>query len=477
MTKLLKNIKLISVEDIIPYHNNPKEHPEEQVAKIASSIKNYGFTVPLVIDGDNEIIAGHGRYSAAKKLGLSELPCIKRDDLNDAQVRALRLADNRVAESEWNLEQLAVELENLDLENYDLEMTGFDGEEIGDILDKGKDEVKEDDFDLNKALEEAEDNIISREGDLWLLGRHRLYCGDSLKEESYHKLFNGDLADLIVTDPPYNVNYGDKAAMLDEYQKGHRNTDSIKNDNMGDKDFAAFLYKAYKLMYENIKEGGSIYVFHADTEGINFRTQFKEAGFKLAQCLIWVKNVLVLGRQDYQWKHEPILYGWKEGAAHHWNGGRKQTTVLEEAPGVVVTKRESDYRLTFDLGINTVIIDVPDYDLILAGDDVNKSTWFYDKPLKNEQHPTMKPVVMLGRALKNSSRRDEIVLDPFGGSGSTLIAAEQTARKCYMIEMDPKYTDVIIKRYQDFKNNDSDVFLLKDGEKVLYKKVIDERAV
>lgn len=470
--KLVDKIELIPTEKIIPYHNNPKEHPQKQIEKIASSIKNYGFTVPIVVDGENEIIAGHGRYEAAKKLGLDGLPCIKRDDLNDAQIKAFRLADNKLAESEWNYEQLAVEFEELEFDNFDLNLTGFDEEEIGGILDEGSDDVFEDDFDINGALEEAEQGTISTDGDIWMLGRHRVVCGDCLNEDTYKKLFNGDGADLIVTDPPYNVNYGDKASMLDKYQKGHRNTDHIANDNMDNKEFAVFLAQAYKRMYENIKSGGCIYVFHADTEGVNFRTQFKGAGFKLAQCLIWVKNALVLGRQDYQWKHEPILYGWKPGAGHYWNGGRKQTTVLQESPGVVVQEKKTGHRLTFDLGVNTVVIDVPDYDLIVSGDDVNKSTWFYNKPLSNIEHPTMKPVAMLYRAIKNSSQKDEIVLDPFGGSGSALIASEQAGRKCYMIEMAPKYVDVIIKRYIDFKNNNSDVYLLKNDEKIAYQDVV-----
>jgi DNA modification methylase len=378
------------------------------------------------------------------------------------------LADNKVTESEWNEELLALELEDLDMQDYDLNDTGFDDDEINEIINE---EVGEDDFDVEEALEDIE--VISETGDIWLLGRHRLLCGDSTKKEDYNRLLEGELIHLVVTDPPYNVNYGEKARMLDNYNKGHNNTDSIANDNMEDDNFKEFLYQSYKRMYEALKPGGGIYVFHADTEGINFRTQFKEAGFKLAQCLIWIKNQLVLGRQDYQWKHEPILYGWKPGAAHYWDGGRKQTTVIQDSPQVVVKEiKEDAIEIHFDTGFHTVVLKVPNYEVLSNGDDTDKTIWFFDKPLKNDQHPTMKPVGILARAIKNSSKTGQVVLDPFGGSGSTLIAAEQTGRISYLCELDPEYVDVIVKRYIEFKNNHSDVYLLKDNKKIPYSELV-----
>lgn len=470
--KLIKEVELVEVEEIIPYHNNPKEHPEEQVEKIASSIKNFGFTVPIVVDGDNEIISGHGRLLAAKKLGLDKIPVIKRSDLSDSQARALRLADNRVSESDWNMESLAVELEMLSDEDMDLMMTGFDNDEIGEIFDtRLDDEIHEDEYDLEEGLAEAEENPISKTGDLWLLGRHRIYCGDSLDRSAYETLLDGRQVDLVVTDPPYNVNYGDKANMLNEYTGGDRITDNIQNDNMSDSDFYKFLLDFYEVAYEKTKAGAAIYVFHADTEGINFRTAFRDAGWRLAQCIIWVKNTLVLGRQDYQWKHEPILYGWKPGAGHYWNGGRKQTTAWQDAPGVTVEKRGSTNIITLDLGLNTVQIKTDEFEIIDAGDDTDKSAWFFDKPVKNADHPTMKPVGINARAIKNSSKPDQLVLDPFGGSGSSLIACEQTGRQARLIDMMPKYVDVTVDRYISFVNSSENVFVVRDGKKIPYSEL------
>ena len=452
--ELVEVIKIVDIDSLIPYINNPKKHPEEQINKIASSIKNYGFTVPIVIDNQNEIIAGHGRYEAAKKLGLKEIPCIVRDDLNTAQIKALRIADNKVAESEWDYELLGVELEDLSLKGFELSLTGFDDEEIEAILELDEEEkLKDDDFDVDKALEE---DTISQEGDIWLLGRHRLLCGDSTSEKDMGKLMDGKVADLVFTDPPYNVNY--------ESDKGLK----IKNDNMENDDFYEFLYDFYKTALEYTKEGGAIYVCHADSEGGNFRCALKDSGWLLKQAIIWVKNQLVIGRQDYQWKHEPILYGWKPGAAHFWNGDRKQSTVIQDSPQVRVKEKGNYFELHFDTGIHTVVMRVPSYDILSNGDDTDKTIWYFDKPVKSVEHPTMKPVGIPGRAIKNSSKKDEIVLDPFGGSGSTLIAAEQTGRIAYLNELDPKYIDVIVERYIEFKNNANNVFLIRDDEKIPY---------
>ena len=453
--KLLDNVKIINIDEIYPYLNNPKKHPEEQINKIASSIKNYGFTVPIVIDDDFEIIAGHGRYKAAKKLKLDKVPCIVRNDLNEAQVKALRLADNKVAESEWDQELLAIEIEELKFADYDLELTGFDEMEIDELLEPELDQVIEDDFDIDEALEEEP---LSQPGDLWLLGRHRLLCGDSTSPEDIAVLMNGATADMVFTDPPYNVNY--------EGQNGMK----IENDNMENEQFYQFLYDFYSAAIDVTKEGGAIYVFHADSEGVNFRTALRDSGWLLKQCIIWVKNQLIIGRQDYQWKHEPILYGWKPGAAHSWNGDRKQATVIQEAPGVTITDVEGGSQITFDTGIHSIVIKVPEYEVLSSGDDADKTTWFFNKPLKNDNHPTMKPVGIPARAIKNSSKTNEIVLDPFAGSGSSLMAAEQTGRIAYLNELDPKYVDVIVKRYIEFKNNHSDVYLVRKEDEIPYKK-------
>jgi len=457
--ELVEAIQIKDIDELIPYINNPKEHPEEQINKIASSIKNYGFTVPVVIDHQNEIIAGHGRYKAARKLGLDKIPCIVREDLNQAQIKALRIADNRVAESDWNYELLGVELEDLSLQGFELTLTGFDDEEIESILELEEDELQDDDFDVDEALED--ENIISKEGDVWLLSRHRLLCGDSTSKSDIAKLMDNNIADLVFTDPPYNVNYESKRGL------------SIENDDMENDDFYNFLYDFYYTALEFTKEGGAIYVCHADTEGENFRKALTNAGWLLKQNIIWVKNQLVIGRQDYQWKHEPILYGWKPGAAHCWNGDRKQTTVIQDAPQVKVEEKGDIYELHFDTGIHTLVLRVPSYEVLSNGDDTDKTIWFFDKPLKSVEHPTMKPVGIPGRAIKNSSKKDEIVLDPFGGSGSTLIAAEQTGRIAYLNELDPKYVDVIVKRFIEYKNNDSEVFLLRAGERFTYRDLIN----
>jgi DNA modification methylase len=271
---------------------------------------------------------------------------------------------------------------------------------------------------------------------------------------------NGEIADMVFTDPPYNVNYEPKSGL------------SIENDNMESDDFYNFLYDFYIAALDHTKEGGAIYVCHADSEGENFRKALTNSGWLLKQGIIWVKNQLVFGRQDYQWKHEPILYGWKPGAAHYWNGDRKQTTVIQDSPQVKVKEKGELFELHFDTGIHTVVMRVPSYDILSSGDDTDKSIWYFDKPVKSVEHPTMKPIGIPGRAIKNSSKKDEIVLDPFGGSGSTLIAAEQTGRIAYLNELDPKYVDVIVKRYIEFKNNDSDVFLIRDEEKIPYKDLI-----
>ncbi len=388
----------IAVEKLIPYANNPRDN-DKAVDAVVESIKEFGFKNPIIIDKDYVIVAGHTRLKAALKLGLKVVPCIIADDLTEEQVNAFRLADNKTAElSDWNEEELLEELKKI--ESINMELFSFNLEDLEKELTG---EAQDDDFNED---EELPITPTSQKGDIYLLGKHRVMCGDSTKKEDVDTLCDGRLADMIFTDPPYNVNYEGTAG-------------TIQNDNMEDESFFNFLVSAFDNLYDHIKMGGSIYVCHADTEGLNFRNAFKQAGFKLAECLVWVKNALVLGRQDYHWRHEPILYGWKEGAAHYFVDDRTQDTV-----------------------------------------------WEYNKPKNNDLHPTMKPLELVGKAISNSSRMHQAVLDLFGGSGSTLIACEQLERKSLLMEIDEKYVDVIVRRYIKFKGTHEGCFLLRGGEKI-----------
>jgi DNA modification methylase len=397
-------IEYMATDRLIPYVNNPRKN-DKAVDVVAGSIQEFGFKNPIIVDKDNVIVAGHTRLLAARKLELEEVPVIRAEDLTEQQIKAFRLADNKTAEfAEWDMELLALELEGLD----DI-FTGFNEVEIADILGLDN-EAQEDDFDVDAEAEK----IIEPEtkpGDVWLLGRHRLMCGDATKIKDVERLVDGRHADLVLTDPPYNV----------DYEGGTKDKLKIQNDKMEDSRFLQFLTDAFTRMNENSKKGAAIYVFHSDSEGYNFRSAFKAAGYSLRQCLIWAKNTMVMGRQDYHWQHEPILYGWKEGAKHAWYGDRKQTTLIR-----------------------------------------------YDKPLRNAEHPTMKPVGLCGYLIGNSSKEEDIVLDLFGGSGSTLIAAEQLNRTCYMMELDPVYCEVIVQRYINLKGHDGDVYLERDGNKIAF---------
>ncbi|MBC2722022.1 DNA modification methylase [Desulfosporosinus sp.] len=369
----------LPIGELIPYENNPRKN-DSAVEVVAHSIQEFGFKIPVIIDAENVIVCGHTRVKAAKKLGLKTIPCLRADDLTEDQIKAFRLADNKTAEyAEWDFEKLEVELKGID---FDMTLFDFEPPET---------EVADDDFDLEEALDEIDDPV-TQNGDVWLLGHHRLACGDSTKPSDMDKLMDNQQADLVLTDPPYNV----------DYEGGTKDKLKIQNDKMNDDKFLQFLTDAFTRMHEHSKKGAAIYVFHADSEGYNFRNAFKLAGYSLRQCLVWAKNSLVLGRQDYQWQHEPILYGWKDGASHVWYGDRKQTTLIK-----------------------------------------------YDKPQRNADHPTMKPVGLCGYFIANSSKEGDIVLDPFGGSGSTLMACEQNGRSCYTMEMDPKYCDVIVHRYEE----------------------------
>jgi DNA modification methylase len=411
-------ITMVKTSDLIPYEKNPRKN-DKGVDAVANSIKAYGFKVPIVISSDNVVVTGHTRLKAAKKLGLEEVPCIIADDLSEEQIRQFRIVDNKTAElSDWDFDLLREEL--LALDEVDMVQFGFD--DLDAILQT---ETKDDGFDFDEELPE---NPYSKRGDVYVLGEHRVMCGDSTLKEDVDILMNGRVADLIETDPPYNVAIGTKGKQYKE--RGGYNTGmtdrTILNDDMDDTSFREFLKKVMVNFYNNIKPGGSIYVFHADTEGLNFRSAFKEAGFKLSECLVWKKNNFVLGRLPYHYIHEPILFGWREGAAHYFVNDRTQTTVLE-----------------------------------------------YDRPQVSDLHPTMKPIPLVTKLIQNSSRRGELVLDLFGGSGTTLIACEQIKRTAYLMELDEKYVDVIVKRYLKQKDSTENSYLLRDGKQIPLSEIVE----
>ena len=408
------------VQDLIPYVNNSRTHSEEQVNQICASINEFGFTNPLLIDEKDNIIAGHGRLLASKKLGMEEVPCIVLKGLTEAQKKAYIIADNKMAlNAGWDEELLKIELENLKELDFDLELTGFNVDELDDIFQvQEEQEVIEDDFDIEPPEEPK-----AKLGDIYQLGSHRLMCGDSTKEEDVAKLMNGEIADLVVTDPPYNVAIENSQGM------------TIKNDNMEKSQFLEFLTKAFNCLNISLKKGGAFYVWFASREHINFETALNKNGLEVRQELIWNKNSLILGRQDYQWKHEPCLYGWKDGDSHYFIDDRKQTTVIEDKkPDIKKMKKEEMQKLLEEI----------------YSDKTSTTIINEDKPSVNDLHPTMKPIKLIARQVKNSSKVGEKVLDLFGGSGSTIITCEQLNRKCYTMEYDPKYVDVIIKRWEEF---------------------------
>jgi site-specific DNA-methyltransferase (adenine-specific) len=378
------------IEKLVPYAKNSRTHSEDQIAQLAASIKEWGFTSAILVDEDGGIIAGHGRVMAARKLGLASLPVMVAKGWREAQKRAYVIADNKLAlNAGWDNELLALELAELDGLGFDVELTGFSDEEIKALMPV---EVTEGLTDPDDAPA-VQENPVTVPGDVWMMGKHRLLCGDSTSVDDLAKLTQGSLVDMWLTDPPYNV----------AYEGGTKEKLTIKNDSMGDDQFRQFLRDAYTAADTVMKPGAVFYIWHADSEGYNFRGAAKDAGWTVRQCLIWKKSSMVLGRQDYQWKHEPCLYGWKDGAGHLWAADRKQTTILE-----------------------------------------------FDKPARNGEHPTMKPVALFEYQLLNNTKGGDIVLDSFGGSGTTLIAAEKNGRTAMIMELDPRYCDVIVKRWQEF---------------------------
>ncbi|MEI6131986.1 MAG: site-specific DNA-methyltransferase [Bacillota bacterium] len=407
-------IQKLKLEQLNPAKYNPRKKlkpGDAEFEKLKKSIETFGFVELIVANRKTgfTVISGHQRLSVLKFLNWVEVECVIVD-LDEEAEKALNVAMNKVG-GDWDIPLLTDLLKGLDESGFDVSLTGFEASEISALF--GEPNAKEDDFDEAAALNEIE-TPITKSGDIWILGKHRLLCGDSTSSDDISSLMDNKLADLVLTDPPYNV----------DYEGGTKEKLKIQNDKMKDEQFLQFLTDAFTRMYESSKTGAAIYVFHADSEGYNFRAAFKLAGYQLRQCLIWVKNSLVMGRQDYQWKHEPVLYGWKDGASHAWYADRKQTTLIN-----------------------------------------------FDKPLRNAEHPTMKPVGLCGYFIGNSSKEGDIVLDPFGGSGSTMIACEQTNRSCYTAELDPKYCDVIVKRYILQVGSSAQVFLQRNGIQTKYDEV------
>ncbi len=410
---------------------------DAEYQKIRRSIEEFGYVDPIIINDDGTIIGGHQRTTVLMDLGYEEVDVVVVA-LDKQKEKALNIALNKIT-GEWDELKLKDLLLDLDLGDYDISLTGFEQNDLTELVDKlaVEPEAVDDDFNEDEALEQIAEPV-TKLGDIWILGRHRLMCGDSTSLEDMATLMNGEMADLVVTDPPYNVNYGDKADMLDAYlpSKGHRNNSHIKNDNMDNQSFYSFLLATCQSAYEFMRAGAAIYVFHAESTGHIFRQAFLDAGLKLAQCLIWEKNAFVLGRQDYQWRHEPCLYGWKEGAGHYFINDRTQDTVILED----------------DIDFNAM----KKNELVAYLEELrkkyqNQTTVIYEnKPTRNDIHPTMKPVALVGKFVTNSSKSGWNVLDLFGGSGSTLMAAEQLGRTAFIMELDERFCDVIVKRWEEY---------------------------
>lgn len=403
--------RTIPIGELCPAAYNPRKKlkaGDKEYEKIKKSIQEFGYVEPIIVNYDMTVIGGHQRLTVLKDLGYTEVQCVVVYIEDEAKVKALNIALNKITGA-WNEQLLADLIVDLQSQDFNTDLTGFEPAEIDQLFSKVHNkEIKEDDFDVEEELKKP---TLSKNGDLWLLGRHRLVCGDAILPETYTVLMDGQKANLVVTDPPYNVNVEETAG-------------KIKNDNMPDEDFYKFLFAAFTNMEQNMESDASIYVFHADSKGLIFRQAFHDAGFYLSGCCIWKKNALVLGRSPYQWQHEPCLFGWKVGGKHQWYSDRKQTTI-----------------------------------------------WEYDRPKSSKEHPTMKPVALMAYPMQNSSMSNCIVLEPFCGSGSTLIACEQTHRICYAIELDEKFVDVIVKRYIETVGSNDQVFLIRDGVRYPYQKV------
>ena len=409
-----QKLEQVPIDKLVPYARNARTHSKEQIAQLRASLREFGFVSPAVIDADYNILVGHGRITAAREEGYETVPCVFAENLTEAQKRAYILADNQLAlNAGWDEEMLSVELSDLQDQSFDLSLLGFDAGELDKLLGTGNEkDIADDDFDFTAALEKAS---FVEPGDIWTVGRHRVMCGDATSPEDVEKLMDGKKANLVLTDPPYGVSFKASDGL------------TIQNDSLKGEEFYKFLLAAFKNMADHLEKGGAAYCFHADTEGLTFRKAFIDAGFHLAGVCIWVKNSLVLGRSDYQWQHEPVLYGFLQNGKHPWYSDRKQTTI-----------------------------------------------WNYDKPKRNKDHPTSKPLDLLGYPIQNSSQENSVVIDTFGGSGSTLMACEQLNRICYMMELDPKYASVILRRYVEDTDDEENVYVIRNDEKLLYSALAKE---
>lgn len=441
------------LSDLRPAEYNPRvplQPEDKEYQDIKRSIEQNGYLDPIVVNYDGTIIKGHQRRTVMMDLGMEEAEVVVVRIEDKGKEKQANIALNKIT-GRWDELKLRDLLLDLEINEYDLSATGFTTSELEDLcINLEKDtEAEEDDFDPEKEYESIEDPVTKR-GDIWILGRHRLMCGDSTSPSDVAELMAGEEADLIITDPPYNVNYGEKVESLNQYLEASPTgrQDTIANDNMDDASFTAFLQEAMDRAYEIARPGAAVYVFHADSNGLQFRQAFRDAGLKLAECLIWEKNSFVLGRQDYQWRHEPILYGWKEGAAHYFINDRTQDTVLLDDEIDLESMKKQDL-ITY---IHQILDSYKDRTSVL----------FENKPVKNDIHPTMKPVPLIGRLMKNSSKPGWNVADLFGGGGSTLMAAEQLNRCAYLMELDERFCDVIVHRWEEFT-----------GEKAVLKKDVD----
>ena len=404
----MMEFKTLPIADLVPASYNPRKAlkpGDAEYEKIKNSITEFGYCEPVIVNSDMTIIGGHPRVTVLQDLGYTEIDCVVIE-IDKTKEKALNIALNKIT-GEWNKDLLADLIKDLQDSDFDITVTGFEPPEIDQLFNSIHDKkITEDDFNVDGELKKPN---VAKQGDIWCLGSHRVICGDSTLPETYDALMQGKKANMVLTDPPYNVNVEETAG-------------KIKNDNMDSESFYKFLFAAFVNMEQSMEPDASIYVFHADTEGLNFRKAFKDAGFYLSGCCIWKKNALVLGRSPYQWQHEPCLFGWKKGGKHNWYSDRKQTTI-----------------------------------------------WEYDRPKASKDHPTMKPVALMAYPIQNSCMSNCIVLDPFLGSGSTLIACEQTNRICYGIELDEKFVDVIVRRYIEQTGSDEKVCVIRDGQTISYK--------
>lgn len=404
---------IIEVDKLVPYANNARTHSKAQIDQIAASIRAFGYMTPITIDENNTILSGHGRYYALQKLGIKKIPCIRVSHLTENEKKAYIIADNKIAlNAGWDEDMLKVDIADLAADAFDMDLLGFSEKEMKNMFGADGADAEDDEFDLSTALEQAS---FVQKGDVWTVGRHRLMCGDATSMDDVATLMDGKKANLLLTDPPYAVSYKSASGL------------TIQNDSMKPDEFYQFLYDAFTAAALYMSTGASAYVFHADTEGLNFRKAFIEAGFHLAGCCIWVKDSLVLGRSDYQWQHEPVLYGFLQNGKHNWYSDRKQTTV-----------------------------------------------WNFAKPKRNANHPTSKPLDLLSYPIGNSTQENGIVMDTFGGSGSTMMACQQTNRICYMMELDEKYASVILRRAIEDGISPDDIFVMRDGVRYGYADLVKE---